>query len=366
MSATSGKNGRLVLFDGPGTPFRAETHAVRALHPGEILVRNIYTTLCGSDLHTFCGLRSEPCPTVLGHEIVGEIVQLHPSHPGTDLQGNALRPGDRITWTIFASDPQSANALRGMPQKGEGLFKYGHARAAGDEVFHGGLAEFCILQPHTGIIKLPEEIPLPVAATLNCSVSTVAGALRTAGDLSGKKVLITGMGHLGIMCAAMCREAGASWTGAADINENRLRESLQFGVDAVFNMQEDATELTAILREQTGGVDVVFDMSGSPAAMEFGISCLAIGGCAVWIGAVFQTRPVSVNPEKIIRNLLTIRGLHNYNFEDFRNAFAFIHANWKKYPFASMIEKEFTLGETQAAFEYAVARKPLRVGVRLT
>ncbi len=57
--------------------------------------------------------------------------------------------------------------------------------------------------------------------------------------------------------------------------------------------------------------------------------------------------------------------MHNYNFDDFRHAFTFMRANWDKYPFAAAVEKEFSLSGTQEAFEYAVARKPLRVGIRL-
>ncbi|MBO9151321.1 zinc-binding dehydrogenase [Chitinophaga sp. GCM10012297] len=366
MTTISGITGRLMLFDGPGKPFRLEKQPLQALQPGEVLIRTVYTTICGSDLHTYCGLREEPCPTVLGHEIVGEIVELHPAHEGTDLQGETLQPGDRITWTIFASDPLSANSLRGMPQKGEGLFKYGHARVSPQDAFHGGLAEYCVLKAHTGIIKLPENMPAAVAATLNCSVSTVAGALRMAGDVKGKNVLVTGMGHLGITCAAMCREAGAAWIAAADISEKRLEEAPHFGASECFNMKDDNAALLGALRERTNGngIDVVFDMSGSPDAMEFGLAALGIGGCAVWIGAVFNTRPLQIAPEKVIRGLLTIKGLHNYNFDDFRYAFGFMQRNWQKYPFGSVVEKEFRLEEVKGAFEYAIAEKPLRVGIK--
>ncbi len=367
MTAQSALHGRLALFDAPGEPFRLEERSVRALRPGEILVRNTYTTICGSDLHTYCGLRQEPCPTVLGHEIVGEVVQLHPTHSGIDLLGETLRPGDRVTWTIFSSNPQSPYALRGMPQKGDDLYKYGHVRVSGEEVFHGGLAEYCVLKAHTGILKLPGNMPAAVAATINCSVSTVAGALRMAGDVRGKNILITGMGHLGITCAAMCREAGAAWIAAADIAERRLDDAASFGADVALNMQGDHAVMHQIIRERTDGrgIDVVFDMSGSPDAMEFGLSCLGIGGCAVWIGAVFNTRPLQVNPENVIRKLLTIKGLHNYNFDDFRYAFDFMRRNWEKYPFGSVVEKEFPLEAANEAFEYALANKPLRVGVRL-
>lgn len=367
MEAHKSGKGKLALFNGPGTALEIREFDIRELLPGEVLVKNEYTTLCGSDLHTYCGLRQEPCPTVLGHEIVGRIVRLHPSHPGSDLRGKEIRPGDLVTWTVFSSDPQSPNSLRGIPQKGEGLYKYGHVRVEGTEVFHGGLAEYCILKANTGILRLPEGIPLSIAATLNCSISTVAGALRMAGDVKDKKVLITGMGHLGITCAAMCREAGAAWIGAADVADKRLAEALSFGADEVFNMSGHSIQNRKALEEKTNGkgIDVVFDMSGSPDAMEFGLEMLGIGGCAVWVGAVFNTRRLQIDPEKIIRKLITIKGLHNYNFTDFIHAFGFLEHNWEKYPFGSVVEKEFSLEEVNAAFAYAVTHRPLRVGVKM-
>ncbi len=298
MSVITGQQGRIVLFDGPGEPFRSQTQVVRNLLPGEILVRNRYTTICGSDLHTFCGQRAEPCPAVLGHEIVGEILAIDASHSGRDLLGEALRPGDRITWTIFASDPGLPIHCAACRKKVKVCTSMDTSAPAEKKYSMAG-SRSCILRPNTGIIRLPAEMPDAVAATINCSVATVAGALRMAGDLQNKKVLITGMGHLGITCAAMCREAGASWIGATDISEQRLDEARRFGVDAVLDMrksEEDGTELIRQWSDGTG-IDVVFDMSGSPAAMEFGISGLNIGGYAVWIGAVFNTRPVAISPK---------------------------------------------------------------------
>jgi alcohol dehydrogenase len=361
------KTGELALFNGPGKPFKLQHSIVPDLKPGEVLVKNVYTTICGSDLHTYCGLRNEPCPTILGHEIVGQVESLHPLHTGFDLRGKSIKPGDLITWTVFSSNPQSVNSLLGIPQKGDNLFKYGHSQVTADNSFHGGLSEYCILKPNTGIIKLPNDLPVEIASTLNCSIATVAGALRMAGEIRGKNILITGMGHLGITCAAMCREAGAQWIGAADIASERLENALQFGATEIFSMKDQQSELKLKLSDKTKGkgIDVVFDMSGSPDAMEFGLDILAIGGCAIWIGAVFNTRTINVNPEHIIRRLITIKGLHNYNFQDFINGFDFLEQNWKKYPFGSVVEKEFTLSQADEAFEYAVANRPLRVGIRL-
>lgn len=369
MTTASKENitGKLVVFQGPGQAFNMQSSIVRGLLPGEILVKNLYTTLCGSDLHTFCGVRNEICPTVLGHEIVGEVIAIHPAHSGSDHKGGKLEPGDVVTWSIFSSNPQSPNALKDMPQKGEDLFKYGHAKAEALEVFHGGLAEYCILKANTAILKIPSTIPLPVAATLNCAIATVAGALRLAGDLKGKNVLITGMGLLGITCVAMCRDAGAKWIAAADITDKRLADAVGFGADEIMNLKGDNSQLLEQIEAKwpEKGVDVVFDMSGSPDAMEFGIDRLAIGGRSIWVGAVFNTRKIQIDAEKLIRNLLTIKGLHNYNYQDFKYALDFMERNVEKYPFSQIVEKEFSLNEVQEAFEYAIKFKPLRVGIRI-
>ena len=343
-------------------PLTWQKREVRTISAGEVLVKNLYTTICGSDLHTYSGARKEACPTVLGHEITGRVVEIGAAHSGLDDAGQPLQQGDIVTWSVFSSDARSSCSLRGMPQKGDQLFKYGHAQIEGAEVFHGGLAEYCILKAGTAILKIPEDMPLPVAATINCAIATVAGALRLAGDIKGKKVLITGMGLLGLTCAAMCKEAGAEWIIAADIDDRRLETALQFGADAAINMQSIAGDVDMLRGNKT---DIAFDMSGSPDAIEYGLNALAIGGVAVWVGTVFNTRKIQVDAERIIRSLITIKGLHNYNFEDFRYALEFMTAHWNRYPFGGVVEKEFPLTAAEAAFEYALTHKPLRVGVRI-
>src|SRR5690606_12072463 len=143
------------------------------------------------------------------------------------------------------------------------------------------LARYCILRPYTAIFKIPPGLPLPIAATANCAVATVAGALRLACDVRGKRVLVTGMGLLGIICAAMCKEAGAAEVVAADINADGILRARLFGADETVD---------AARRERITAVDAVFDMSGAPDAMEWGVDMLGIGGIAVWVGAVFRER----------------------------------------------------------------------------
>lgn len=355
-------SGKAAIFNGAGLPFEFIERQVPVLKDGEILVKNLYTTLCGSDIHTYCGRRIEPAQVVLGHEIVGEILYIDVAHSGRDLRGEPIKVGDRITWSIF-SVPSNITAPRpDMPQKSDHLFKYGHALANGDDVFNGGLADYCVLLPNTALIKISSLIPLKVAATISCAHSTVTGALRIAGNVSAKKILVFGAGLLGLSCVAMCREAGATWIGLIDNDTTRLHWGEKFGADVAYPSSAENILIDALPWPE---VDLVFDMTGNPQAMKTGVDSLALGGCAIWVGAVFPEKPVQIDAQKIVRKLLQIRGLHNYNYEDFLNATLFIEKNYLKYPFEDLIEKEYPLNEIVEAFEFASNSKPVRVGINI-
>jgi threonine dehydrogenase-like Zn-dependent dehydrogenase len=234
------------------------------------------------------------------------------------------------------------------------------------------LADYCILRSNTALIKIAESIPLKVAATISCAHSTVMGALRVAGDVAGKKVLVFGAGLLGLSCLAMCKEAGAVQIGIVDPDPARLHWGEKFGATAAFTFPENAAPAaptTGITPASSPlpwpPADIVFDMTGSPEAMKIGLDSLTLGGCAVWIGAVYPAPPVQVDAQMIIRKVLQIRGLHNYNYQDFVNATLFIENNYRNYPFESLVEKEYSLDDIEAAFTFASNSKPVRVGIKI-
>lgn len=337
-----------------------ERRPLPALRRGELLVRNDYTTLCRSDLTTWSGKRREALPTVLGHEIVGHLVAAHASAPVVDVAGRSLRVGDRVTWAIFAADPASARARAGMPQKAAGLFKYGHETITDDCAHHGGLGEFTLLREHTPIARLDEDVPDPVAALVNCSIATVAGALRLADDVRDQRVLVSGAGMLGLCACAMARDRGAREVVAVDVDAGRAARSLAFGADRGEVVGLDGSGFAGL-----PPCDVVLEFSGAPAAMASSLSRLEIGGRAVWVGATFPQPPTAVDAEMVLRRLLTIRGLHNYNREDFVAAVAFVAARHSRWPFLELVHDAFRLADVDAAFRHAVERNPVRVGVRI-
>ncbi|NDC41782.1 MAG: hypothetical protein EBZ77_09565, partial [Chitinophagia bacterium] len=269
------------MFEGSGQPLTLREIPLPTPGIGQWLVRNEYTTLCASDLHTFNGKRQERTPTILGHEITGQLVAAGPGAPTTDANGAPLLPGTKVTWAIYASDPGSELALRGIPQKGDQLFKYGHELLTETHTLHGGLSEYTLLRQHTPIIALPNDLPATVAALVNCSVATTCGAFRLAGAITSRSILITGGGMLGLVACALANENGAVNITVADNQPSRLATSLKFG----------AKEATT-LQQVEGKFDVVMDFTGVPEVMEQSLHKLAIGGTAIWVGAAMPGTPV--------------------------------------------------------------------------
>ena len=97
---------RAAIFEAPNKPFAIRLYPLRDCRPDEVLVRVRMATICRSDIHSYEGKRPNPCPGILGHEIVGIIEQMG-SGIAQDLRGEALKPGDRITWTMYFSSLQA-------------------------------------------------------------------------------------------------------------------------------------------------------------------------------------------------------------------------------------------------------------------
>jgi len=358
---------KIVVFETPEKSLELVETLIPELKEQEILVRNEYATLCRSDIYTYSGMRKEKNPTILGHEIIGRIVSFGNNARELDLRGNPIKIGDRITWAIFASNPASPLSKRGMPQKAADLFKYGHEQLTPDSSLHGGLSEYTLLRKNTPVIKVDEQIPLPVAAIINCAVATVAGAIRIAGELNEKNVLICGTGMLGIIACAMSNTKGAANVYAIDTNAERLEIAKEFGATDTCLIEPKQNDLQTLFTEKIGkqiSIDVLIDLTGSPDSMENSIDVLGIGGTAVWIGATFPQRKVQIDAEKVVRKILTIKGLHNYNESDLQAAVTFIEENFSVFPFEKLIFDGFNLNTVNEAFKQAVEQNNFRVGIK--
>ncbi len=348
-------NATAAVFHSPDRPLELTSFPLPQLRGGEALVAVDCCTLCGSDLHSISGARSVPVPTVLGHEIVGHVEDIQ----GTvlDVNGQPVAIGDRISWSIAASCGDCFFCDVGPRQKCERLFKYGHQQISNDHPLSGGLATHCHLVAGTAIVQVPPSLSDVVASPAGCATATVAAALRTAGTCDGNTVVIHGAGMLGLTAAAMARSRSAANVVVTDPDTERVRQAASFGAS-----QRTLDELKDMTDGR--GADIVLDMSGSPDAMEASIDQLRIGGRLILVGAVFPARPLSLQADQLVRKMLRVEGVHNYEPEDLQAAFEFLADAEGQYPFADLVDREFPLEQINDAIAWARDSGAFRVAVR--
>jgi alcohol dehydrogenase len=354
---------RAAVFDGPGRPLTIRSFPLPEPGEGELLVRVRLATICGSDLHTVEGRRVVPCPSILGHETVGTVAALPAGPTPVDFSGHPLALGDRIVWSVLVHCGNCFFCTADLPQKCEHLFKYGHESLGPDGGLHGGLATHCVLKRGTVVLRVPPGLPDAVAAPAGCATATVAAALRHAGDLAGRSVLVQGAGLLGLTAAAWARQRRASHVIVCDVHEQRLGLARTFGATHV--LQADAPDIRQRIRDLTDGrgVDVALEMSGAVQAVLDGIEALRYGGHAVWIGSVFPAQAPGFCPERVVRKHLTIHGVHNYRPDDLQAALAFLASHHERYPFANLVSRPYPLDAIAEAFTAACGGTVTRVAV---
>ncbi len=354
---------RAAIFHGPDRPLELREIPFPALAAGEVLVDVECCTLCGSDLHTFGGRRTTPLPTILGHEIMGHVAEIASDEPLLDFRGVPVDVGDRITWSVAAHCGGCFFCRRGLPQKCDRLFKYGHESIDGPHPLSGGLAEHCHLSRGTSIFKIDETLLREVACPASCATATVACALRAAGDVSGAIALVQGAGTLGLTACAMLRHQGADQVILSDVDTERLCRGADFGATHTVGVQENGKDLARLVRGLTSGrgVDLALEMSGASAAIEGAIPLLRLGGVYVLVGAVFPGPAVSISPERLVRGCLSVVGVHNYAPQDLGAALDFLAATQDNVPFAELVANSFRLSEAEQAFQFAIEHAPPRV-----
>lgn len=349
------------VFD--GNPGQIALREVPLPRPGgtELLVRVLGCTLCGSDIHSFEGRRSVPVPTVLGHEIVGEIVEFGETASRTDLAGRELRRGDRITWAIVAHCGTCVMCERGLPQKCLHAVKYGHEPLRPGQELLGGLAAHCLLVAGTSIVRLPDDLPLAVACPASCATATIAAALEAAGELAGRSICLFGAGMLGLTACAMASARGAQAVVCVDPVAARRARARLFGATHIASPEE----FPDVARAAAGalGFDAVVELSGSPAAFHAAWPLLCTGGTLVLVGSVFPGAPVPIALEQIVRRHLTIRGIHNYAPRHLLAAVEFLAANHRRVPFADLVTAWHPLSSIAEAFADSKRPDAIRIGV---
>jgi len=358
--------GRLAVYAEPNTPFQIVEYPLRAPEPGEVLVRIRMSTICRSDIHSYQGHRPNPCPGVLGHEIIGVIEALG-AGVERDMRGDVLAVGQRITWSeYFIPGRNYYTEVLDLPHKSPGVDKYGHMAAGTLPHHHGGFGEYCYILPQSWVLRLPDELTDEEATPINCGVATMIAVTEAAGIRLGQAVVVQGLGLLGLYGAAIAKARGARVVIGLDTLAERRERAQRFGVDfcfdpATLDRAELLREIRAICRPE--GADAVLEVCGVPEVIPLGIDMLRVGGTYVLGGVVNPQALVTLDANLLLRKLLTLRGVHNYHPRNLVEALDFVAANRRRFPFHDLVDGKYSLDQVNVAMADAAARRVLRAAI---
>ena len=250
--------------------------------PDDMLIRVGAAAICGTDKHIYHwdpSIRdSVHPPRIYGHEFCGFIEEI-----GERAHRDGFAVGDYVSaemHVVCGECPQcrSGNGHICIRTKIYGLHE------------DGAFAEF-VKVPASNVIKLGSYVPLRVGAFLDALGNAVHATQLV--DLAGKSVAITGFGPIGAMAAAIAEHSGASTVIVTDVSDNALETARRWAAGRdfanlhAFNVKTaEASQVRKAIEAITDGVgvDVVLEMSGSPAAINFALEIVRMGGFLSLLG----------------------------------------------------------------------------------
>ena len=261
----------------------------------DVKVRVLLTGICGTDLHIYqwdeWARKTIPVPLVIGHEFVGQIVEV-----GANV--NDFHPGELVSGEGHVVCGRCRNCLAGRRHLCANTQGVGVNRA-------GAFAEYIVL-PMSNIWKHNPTVPLEIAAIFDPFGNAVHTALSF--PVLGEDVLITGAGPIGIMAAAVVRHAGARFVVIADVNPYRLALAEKLGVNhAIDPGKKPLREVQKDLGMHEG-FDVGLEMSGNQSAFREMLGNMSHGGKIAMLGIPSSDMPIDWR--QVIFNMLTIKGIY--------------------------------------------------------
>lgn len=359
-----------MVWTGEGHAHEAVAVPGVRLGPGDVLVEIELATVCGSDVHTVLGHRQAPTPLILGHEQVGRVIALGQGGAKT-TDGHRVTLGERIVWSVAVPCGRCVRCRRGLGQRCLNLQRYGHERMRRGWELSGGFATHAHVLAGTPMVAVPDEVPATVLAPASCATATVAAAIEAAAEitsLEGAVVVIAGAGMQGLTATAMAADAGAHVV-VTDPDADRRDTALRFGAQAVAdprNPPEGPNGLAgAIARAGGRGATctIALELSGAPSAVRMLLGAIDVGGVLVLVRSLSHSQEFSVDPEQLVRRLLTIRGVHNYAPRHLEQGARFLAGAWNRYPFAEQVARILPLAEVDGALALAASGVGPRIAV---
>lgn len=321
---------------------RIEEHDAPTPGPGEVLVAMEAGGICGSDLHYYnhggFGTVRLKQPMILGHEVSGRITAL-----GEGVSG--LNEGQ-----LVAVSPS-------RPCGSCGYCNEGNQNHCLNMRFYGSAMPFPHIQGAFRELLVADANQCVVADGLSASeaamaepLSVVLHAAGLAGDLMGKRVLVTGCGPIGLLAVLVARQAGAVEIVATDVTGFTLQKATQVGADRTINVAESADTLSEYAVDK-GHFDVLFECSGVGAALSAAVPAMRPKGTIVQLGlGGDMTLPLQAMTAKE----LSLKGSFRFHAE-FAMAVEMMRS--KRLSVAPLVTHHMPLSDAQKAFELASDRQ---------
>lgn len=263
--------------------------------PNDVLVKIKKTSICGTDVHIYnwdeWAQEIIPVPLVIGHEFVGEIVEL-----GQEVK--SFKVGDRVSGENHVACDYCRNCRAGrrhICRKNESI---GVTRP-------GCLAEYLLI-PAVNTYLIPPDISDTVAAILNPLGNSVHTALCFS--LAGEDVVITGAGPVGMMAVAVARHVGARHVVVTDINDFRLEMAKKMGASLAVNTTKSDLKKAMATLGMSEGFDVGLEVSGHASAFNDMLETMNHGGKIALLG--FLPQDTQINWNHIILKGLEVKGIY--------------------------------------------------------
>ena len=284
-----------IVKTAPGPGLELREVPMPSIGINDVLIRVRKTGICGTDLHiaswdAWAAKTIHP-PLVVGHEFVGEIVEV-----GSNVSD--FGPGDLVSGEGHVVCGRCRHCMAGNRHLCAHTVGLGVGR-------DGAFAEFVAL-PMTNIWHHWPGVPEDVAAIFDPFGNAVHTAL--AFPVLGEDILVSGAGPIGLMATAIVRHAGARYVVVSEPNPVRREIAARMGATAVVDPRERS--LADVQRDlgMTEGWDVALEMSGNAAALRNAIASMAHGGRIAILG--IPTEEISLDVNEIVFKMLTLRGIY--------------------------------------------------------
>ncbi len=293
-----------------GKPLEIETVDLEGPREGEVLVEVKATGICHTDKYTLSGADPEGLfPAILGHEGAGVVVEVGPGVKSLKKDDHVIplyTPECRQCEYCLSRKTNLCQAIR--TTQGKGLMPDGTSRFScrGKTIHHymgtSTFANYTVL-PEIALAKIRPDAPFDKVCYIGCGVTTGIGAvLYTARVQPGSRVVVFGLGGIGLNVIQGAKMVGAEMIVGVDINPGREKLARKFGLTHFVNPKDVKGDIVGHLVELTkGGADYTFECVGNPTLMRQALECCHKGwGVSTIIGVAAAGQEISTRPFQLV------------------------------------------------------------------